>query len=181
MNRLALLRGLARIFQRAKDSIDQNGRKHNEANGQFAKETGQVHGDGYNKKKKKDKQWKRPMRTVVSAKGRHKFPKGLFKSPSKSKNHFDKHGDKIDKRIVSNFEDYKREVRRIIESPVGGDILGHVANRTNQQITRYDRRLNLFVKGNPDRGVFTSFVPDGEPGEYYSKQKEEDLGNDGEE
>ena len=31
------------------------------------------------------------MRTVVSAKGNHKFPEILFKTVSKFKNHFDKH------------------------------------------------------------------------------------------
>ena len=35
------------------------------------------------------------------------------------------------------------------------------------------------VKGNPDRGAFTSFVPEGEPGEYYLRVLEEDLKNGG--
>ena len=180
MNRVPLLRELARIFHSVKDSIDKNGRNHSEKDGRFTKGNGQSKNIGYNKKKK-DKQWKRPMRTVVSAKGNHKFPEILFKTVSKFKNHFDKHDIGFGKCGIASFEDYERETRRIIESPVGGDILGHVASRKNRQIIRYDKRMNLFVKGNPDRGVFSSFVPDGAPGEYYKEQREGDLAHDGEE
>ncbi len=42
-----------------------------------------------------------------------------------------------------------------------------VVGRKRQQIVRYDKRMNLFVKGNPDRGVFTSFIPEGKQGKYY--------------
>ena len=35
-----------------------------------------------------------------------------------------------------------------------------------------------FVKGKPDRGVFTSYIPDGKPGHYYQEQLQENTKHD---
>ena len=64
-----------------------------------------------------------------------------------------------------------------IESAVGGEIRGHA--NSQKQIIRYNTKINLFVKGNPDRGVFTSFVPMGIPGEYYQVILKGDLKHGG--
>ena len=129
---------------------------------------GQPEGNGYNE------------HVVVTAKGGHKFPEALFVNKQKFRNHLRDHSDDLKKAGIRTEADYRRETRRVIESPVGGDILGHIANKKNNQIVRYDKRINLFVKGNPDRGVFTSFVPDGEPRLYYESMKKGDLAHNGE-
>ncbi len=170
MNRLKLLRGLARIFHCAKDFDEWDEGKHpRDRDGKFKERSGQSAPSGYNGGSK------------VSATGSHSFPKVLFKSTHKFKNHFKNHKDDLLKAGIRAEEEYKRETRRVIESPVGGDIVGHIASKQNGQIVRYDKRINLFVKGSPKKGVFTSFVPDGAPGAYYEIMKEKDLENDGEE
>lgn len=117
---------------------------------------------------------------AVTAKGKHEFSEVLFLNKQKFKNHFTKHQKEFEKIGITTFGQYKQETRRIIESPVGGDILGHIANRKQNQIIRYDKRLNLFVKGNPAKGVFTSFIP--EDGiAYYEYMRKGDLARNGEE
>ena len=184
-NRVKLLLRLADTFRRAVDKIDCNGAEHdkkglftgkgNSGGGtpvkkptENANSGGQSEGNGYNE------------HVVVTAKGGHKFPEVLFVNKQKFRNHMRDHGDDLKKAGIRTEADYRRETRRVIESPVGGDILGHIANKKDNQIVRYDKRINLFVKGNPDRGVFTSFVPDGEPGLYYESMKKGDLAHNGE-
>ena len=190
MNRVKLLLKLAATFRRALDGIDRNGAEHDDKNGRFtgkgnssggaangtpikkptesANNGGQPKENGYNES------------ATVNASGSHTFPKTLFMSKQKFKNHFAKHKKEFEKIGITTEAQYKRETRRIIESPVGGDILGHIANKKYNQIVRYDKQLNLFVKGNPNRGVFTSFVPNGNLGVYYQEQRKKDTEHDGE-
>ena len=116
----------------------------------------------------------------VSATESHKFPTLLFGTKQNFKNHFKNHRTDLLKAGIHNEAEYERESRRVIESPVGGNIEGHVASVSKQEIVRYDKRINLFVKGNPQRRVFTSFVPSAGIRYYYEK-REEDLCHDGKE
>lgn len=130
----------------------------------------------YEKMKFKDLS-KVPMTSKINPTGVNKFPRQVFKNKAKAKNHFEKHKKEFKNVGIYTFNDYVAITKRTIESPVGGNIIGHANNQ--KQIIRYNKKLNLFVKGNPDRGAFTSFVPEGEPGEYYLRVLEEDLKNGG--
>lgn len=197
MNRVKLLLKLANAFRRALDyqkdpdpnhwgtingahvHKDENGNIDGGAGGALngrpiekptenANNSGQSEENGYNE------------HIAVTAKGKHEFSEVLFLNKQKFKNHFTKHQKEFEKIGILTFGQYKKETRRIIESPVGGDILGHIANKKNNQIIRYDKRLNLFVKGNPDKGVFTSFIP--KTGiAYYVGMRKGDVMRNGEE
>lgn len=130
----------------------------------------------YEKMKFKDLS-KVPVTSKINPTGVNKFPRQVFKNKAKAKNHFEKHKKEFKNVGIYTFNDYVAITKRTIESPVGGNIIGHANNQ--KQIIRYNKKLNLFVKGNPDRGAFTSFVPEGEPGEYYLRVLEEDLKNGG--
>lgn len=149
------------------------------SNGEFTSGSAEKSsGKRYNKKRKYRDLSKEPMVTKLNASGKNKFPDQVFKNFAKAKNHYAKHWKELQKAGIHSFEEYLRVTKEIIESPVGGDILGHaVDDGSRKQIVRYDRKRNLFVKGNPDRGVFTSFVPQGEPGKYYQIVLEGDLNN----
>lgn len=189
-NRVKLFLKLADIFRRALDGIDRNGAEHDDKNGRF---TGKGNSTGGASKGKsteesaentnnggKSEENSYNEHIAVTAKGSHEFSEVLFRNKQKFNNHFTKHQKEFAKIGIMTFGQYKKETRRIIESPVGGDILGHIANKKYNQIIRYDKRLNLFVKGNPAKGVFTSFIPkDGIA--YYEYMKEGDLVKDGEE
>jgi hypothetical protein len=59
---------------------------------------------------------------------------------------------------------YAQEALELIQKPVGGDIRGHI-NKWGQ-ISRYDKSNNNFVKGHPNKRIYTMFKPsDGEA--YY--------------
>ncbi len=171
MSILKHLLELARVFRQVK-CLDHNSwqeSKHPRANnGEFTNGDRHEDNSGYNEGNE------------VSATGRHKFPKVLFGSKQNFNNHFKNHNEDLPNAGIYTKEEYERETRRVIESPVGGDIEGHIASVSKQEIIRYDRRINLFTKGNPGKRVFTSFSPkDGI--KYYYKRRKEDLNHDGKE
>lgn len=129
----------------------------------------------YEKMKFKDLS-KAPMMSKINSTGVNKFPAQVFKNKSKAKNHYEKHKKELKLAGIKTFNDYVATTKRVIESPVGEDILGHATK--GNQVVRYSINYNLFVKGNPDRGVFTSYIPDGKPGHYYQEQLQEDTKHD---
>lgn len=129
----------------------------------------------YEKMKFKDLS-KVPMTSKINSTGVNKFPAQVFKNKSKAKNHYEKHKKELKLAGIKTFNDYVATTKRVIESPVGEDILGHATK--GNQVVRYSINYNLFVKGNPDRGVFTSYIPDGKPGHYYQEQLQEDTKHD---
>lgn len=172
---------LARVFRQAKGNyfhraLDWNPAEHPRAvNGEFT--NGDRHEEDleYNEE---DSQCNEEG--AVSAVGRHEFPKVLFGTKQNFKNHFKNHKLDLLNAGIYTEEEYERETRRVIESPVGGDIMGHIASVSKQEIVRYDKRINLFTKGNPQKQTFTSFSPrDGV--QYYYKNRDEDLEHDGKE
>ncbi len=189
MNRVTLLLKLARAFRRAWDTKDWNEEEHNrDKGGRFTEKdgaTGENPSGTPNRTPSKNKNDGGQAKEngynehiAVTAKGRHPFPDVLFVNKQKCNNHFTKHIAEFAEIGIMTMAQYRKETRRIIESPVGGDILGHIASVKNNQIIRYDKRLNLFVKGNPDKGVFTSFIPIEGIG-YYIRMEREDLKHDG--
>ena len=73
-------------------------------------------------------------------------------------------------------EQYENRSLDLVESAVGGNILGHVDK--DGVVIRYDKETNDFVKGRPTKRVFTMFKP--EYGiAYYNAQREEDLKHGG--
>lgn len=116
------------------------------------------------------------MITKINPSWVNKFPEQVFKNLAKAKKHYEKHKKLLEAGIHS-YEEYLQATKMTIESAVGGEFRGHA--NSQKQIIRYNTKINLFVKGNPDRGVFTSFVPDGEPGKHYSEVLEEDFKNGG--
>ena len=165
---------LASVFRQVKESyshrvFDWDPAEHPRANnGEF------THGNRH----KDDSEYNKE--DEVSAVGRHKFPKVLFGTKQNFKNHFKNHKPDLANARIYTEEEYERETRRVIESPVGGDILGHIASVSKQEIIRYDKRINLFTKGNPQKRVFTSFSPENGI-EYYYERLEGDLNHDGKE
>lgn len=163
----------------AKDSDWKEDEHPRDEGGRFTSGEGEnTAGKGYNENKQKYRNLsKEPMVTPINASGRNKFPEWVFKNHSKAKNHYYDHQVKLQEAGIYSYEDYLRVSKDVIESPVGSGVLGHANNM--KQIIRYDVERNLFVKGNPDRGVFTSFVPEGKPGAYYKEMLEEDLKHGG--
>lgn len=60
----------------------------------------------------------------------------------------------------------------LIQMPTGGNIIGHKDEK--EIITRYNVETNEFVKGRPDRGIYTLFKPD-DGIEYYNRKKKGDV------
>lgn len=73
-------------------------------------------------------------------------------------------------------EQYVERAVRLAEMPVGGDILGHIDK--NNQIIRYDRKENDFVKADLNKGIRTLFKP-AEGIKYYLNQRKEDIDHGG--
>lgn len=165
--------------KRAMDSSFKEEEHPRASNGEFTKGNAEKPTENrYNEKKRRYRDLSHePMITKINPSGVNKFPEQVFKNLAKAKNHYEKHTTKLLEAGIHSYEEYLQSTKMTIESAVGGEIRGHA--NSQKQIIRYNTKINLFVKGNPDRGVFTSFVPDGEPGKHYSEVLEEDLNNGG--
>lgn len=81
-------------------------------------------------------------------------------------------------KMTSMMIDTSKEAIRLLEQPVGGNILGHV-DRIGR-IIRFDKISGAFAKGHPLQGVLTFFVPDKYVSlVYYNIQLEEDMKHGG--
>ena len=165
--------------KRATDSAFKEEEHPRASNGEFTKGNAEkTAGNRYNEKKRKYRDLSHePMITKIDPSGVNRFPEQVFKNLAKAKNHYAKHKKDLLAAGIHSYEEYLQKTKDTIESAVGGEISGH-ENGMNQ-IIRYNTKTNLFVKGNPDRGVFTSFVPMGIPGEYYQVILKGDLKHGG--
>lgn len=118
-------------------------------------------------------------RGIISVLGRNKFSvRGMYQ-PQKWEDHWRRHGEVLKNLGIYNKEDYVKEAIRLLEQPVGGNILGHVDKIG--RIIRFDKKSGLFAMGNPIQGVYTMYIPDriGDkevtPVEYYYWQIKNDL------
>ena len=111
---------------------------------------------------------------VSSAQGTNKFMHHGFINNNKRKSH-EKHLKEFPGMSMDQYVDRAME---LIQMQTGGNIIGH--KDKSGVIVRYNKKTNEFVKGRPDRGLYTMYKPvDGI--EYYYKMKKGDLERGGEE
>lgn len=133
---------------------------HDPDNGQFTSEGGSTSG-GSNAK------------IEVSPTGVNKFKVRGFKNKQKLMNHWKNgrsHGEEFPE--FSTAKEYEQAALKLIEMPVGGNVLGHADAHGN--VIRYDKDTNIFVKGDPQKGIRTMYRPPDEE-KYYISQREEDM------
>ena len=92
----------------------------------------------------------------VSAKGANKFAKG-FQNKQKRNNHFSKHKSEYIDDNITTAEQYEKRALSLAQSSCNETILGY--KNAKNEIVRYDSLTNDFVKGNPDKHIFTMFKP----------------------
>ena len=107
--------------------------------------------------------------------GANRFIVRGFKNKQALNNHWKDHGNQYPS---YSREQYMARALSLIESPVSDTVLGHIDK--NGIIIRYDTKANDFVKGRPQKGIFTMYKPDAGIA-YYLEQKKEDLKNGGRE
>ena len=112
---------------------------------------------------------------ITSPSGANTFIVRGFKNKQSLNNHWRDHGEQYPEFTLAQYEQRALE---LIESPVGGNILGHI-DRVGVLI-RYDKSMNDFVKGRPVKGIFTMFKPD-DGINYYLTRKKEDIEHGGRE
>lgn len=136
--------------KRATDSTFREDKHPRASNGEFTKGNAEIPaGNRYNKRKKKYRDLSHePMTTKIDPSGVNKFPEQVFKNLAKAKNHYEKHKKDLLEAGIHSYEEYLQKTKDTIESAVDGEINGH-ENGMNQ-IVRYNTKINLFVKGNPD-------------------------------
>ena len=108
-----------------------------------------------------------------SPSGANTFKVQGFRSEKALSEHYDKHGEeyKDDDRVKSK-KDFKKVALDLVQAATGGDIMGHIDK--SGYVIRYDKAHNDYVKGNPEKGIFTMFKPtDGQA--YYDGMREEDV------
>lgn len=99
----------------------------------------------------------------VSAKGSNRFQKG-FVNKQKRNNHFlTKHKKEYADDGITTPEQYEKRALELVQSACSETVLGY--KNSLGQVIRYDVLTNDFVKGNPQRGIFTMFKP------YHEKVK----------
>lgn len=133
-----------------------------------------IAGAGGNIDKKGSTSSKKRDKIVTSAQGANKFTKYGFMNRNKEKEH-EKHLGEFENITM---DEYIARGMELVQMPVGGDILGH--KDKNEIITRYNVKTNEFVKGRPDRGIYTFYKPRDEKA-YYDVMKRKDLENGGSE
>jgi hypothetical protein len=114
------------------------------------------------------------QRDTIDASGSHDFKVKGFFSKQKLNNHWSKHRKEYPRMTK---DEYLQTAITLLESPVGGYIAGHMT--ADGTVVRYDKKANDFVKGKPDKGIYTMMKPTAEG--YYEAQREEDLAHGGKE
>ena len=111
----------------------------------------------------------------VSSEGRNEFRVKGFVNKQKRNNHWYGNSEKLVKRRseyakdgIVTVEQYEERALDLVQSSVGGDIVGY--KNKHDQVIRYDKKRNDFVKGHPQKGVFTMFKPD-DGAEYFERMK----------
>ena len=119
----------------------------------------------------------------VSPSGSNHFEVRGFASIQKRNNHWFGNDEKHVKRRedyakdgITTVEQYGDRALELVESPVGGSVIGHADGHGN--VIRYDRDKNDYVKGNPKKGIRTMYKPDDKE-QYYEEQLKEDINHGG--
>ena len=86
------------------------------------------------------------------------------------------HKEEFVKDGITTKEQYEREGVKLVESAVGGNIIGHADGHGN--VIRYDLGKHYFAKGDPNKGLKTFMAPK-DKDKYYYEQREEDLKHGG--
>ena len=116
---------------------------------------------------------------TLSPTGANSFEVKGFVNKQKLNNHWQNgrtHRKEYEKDGITTKEAYEKRAVELIESPVGGNIMGHIDK--DGHIIRYDEKTNDFVKGSPKKGIFTMFKPT-EGKAYYDNKRKEDLKHGG--
>ena len=103
--------------------------------------------------------------TDASAKGKNKFVKG-FRNKQALNNHWQNgrtHQKEYADDGITTPEQYEKRALELVQSACSETVLGY--KNSLGQVIRYDVLTNDFVKGNPQRGIFTMFKP------YHEKVK----------
>ncbi len=113
----------------------------------------------------------------LSPSGVNTFTARGFANKQKLKNHWQNgrtHREEYPE--FKTAEEYEAAALKLLETPCGGDIAGHLDKDGN--VIRYNRKTNDFAKGHPDRGVISMFKPIfGE--KYYLNMLKGDLEHGG--
>lgn len=111
-----------------------------------------------------------------SARGTNYLKVKGFSNKQKLMNHWKNGRTHRDEYPDLTMEQYVATAVKLAESPVGGDILGHIDK--NDDVIRYNVKTNDFVKASLTKGIRTMFKPD-EGFKYYQRMLEGDLKHGG--
>lgn len=115
----------------------------------------------------------------ISAKGRNEFKVKGFRNKQALNNHWKNgrtHRDEYKIDGIVTAEQYEKRALELIQSSCNENILGY-KNKLGQVI-RYDILKNDFVKGNPEKGIFTMFKPEDKRKYFDEKLEEEGIKDD---
>lgn len=112
-----------------------------------------------------------PGATMPSASGRNRLQVRGFRSKQKANNHFSKHKKEFSLLGITTADKYVQYAIKLIESPVGKNVLGHVDK--NRYVTRYSKTDNVYVKESALKGIFTMYIPQ-EGALYYNNERRKD-------
>lgn len=115
----------------------------------------------------------------ISPTGENKFKVYGFRSKQKLKNHWQNgrtHREEFAEDGITTEEQYVDAGMKLVQSKVGGDIVGHIDGHGN--VIRYDKRKNHFAKGDPEKGL-TTFMKPTKGMAYYEDQRRGDLEHGG--
>lgn len=115
----------------------------------------------------------------VDPTGHNEFKVKGFANKQKLNNHWQNgrtHKEEFVKDGITTKEQYEREGVKLVESAVGGNIIGHADGHGN--VIRYDLGKHYFAKGDPNKGLKTFMAPK-DKDKYYYEQREEDLKHGG--
>lgn len=115
----------------------------------------------------------------VSAKGANTFKVQGFKNKQALNNHWSNgrtHREEYLPDGITTAEQYEKRAIELIQMPCDENILGY--KNSLGQIIRYDRQKNDFVKGSPEKGVFTMFKPEDGEDYYLERLKIEGVEDD---
>lgn len=102
-----------------------------------------------------------------------------FKNKQYLKNHWSNkggHAEEYKADGILTAKQYEQRALSLVESPTSKTILGHCDERG--VVIRYDKNKNDFVKGHPQKGIYTMFKPD-KGLDYYLNELRKDIEHGG--
>lgn len=142
--------------------LEENGKIESRANPNHDPKTGRFTSAPHGKTALKD--------IEISAAGANEFKVKNFTSKQTLNNHWSKHSKQYKTDEITTKEQYLRRALNLIQSPCGNGIEGY-KNKLGQ-VCRYDTKTNDYVKGHPDKGIFTMFKPENGRAYFDDKKKE---------